>query len=114
MQKLANRKCMACSKDHSLIKPSEYPKFLEELDHWSIKKGKINKLAKVFIFHDYSSTTSFANGIIKIAEQEDHHPKIILEWGKVGVYWWTHKIKGLHINDFICAARVDRLFKLFS
>ena len=40
-----------------------------------------------------------------LAEEEDHHPKIVLEWGRVEVHWWSHKIKGLHKNDFICAAK---------
>ena len=45
----------------------------------------------------------------ELADEEDHHPKIILEWGKVTVYWWSHKIEGLHKNDFICAAKTDSL-----
>ncbi|MDA9957990.1 4a-hydroxytetrahydrobiopterin dehydratase, partial [Gammaproteobacteria bacterium] len=44
-------------------------------------------------------------------DEEDHHPQIILEWGKVTVTWWSHKIEGLHHNDFICAAKTDQLFK---
>ena len=44
-----------------------------------------------------------------MADREDHHPTIILEWGKVTVFWWSHKIKGLHKNDFICAAKTDQL-----
>ena len=49
--------------------------------------------------------------IAKLADEEDHHPQIILEWGKVTVTWWSHKIEGLHHNDFICAAKTDQLFK---
>ena len=45
-----------------------------------------------------------------MADQEDHHPQIILEWGKVSVLWWSHKIQGLHQNDFICAAKTDSLY----
>ena len=52
-----------------------------------------------------------SNKIANLAEQEDHHPKISLEWGKVSVLWWSHKIKGLHRNDFICASKTDDLYK---
>ena len=52
---------------------------------------------------------SFANKIADLAEQEDHHPEILIEWGKVTVTWWSHKIKGLHKNDFICAAKTDQI-----
>ena len=47
--------------------------------------------------------------IAKLAEDEDHHPAILLEWGSVRVQWWSHKIKGLHMNDFICAAKTETL-----
>ena len=46
----------------------------------------------------------------EIAEQEDHHPRIVTEWGRVAVQWWTHVISGLHRNDFIMAAKTDELF----
>ena len=46
-----------------------------------------------------------------LADNEDHHPTITLEWGKVSVLWWSHKIKGLHRNDFICAAKTDNLYQ---
>ena len=51
----------------------------------------------------------FTKKVAEMADEEDHHPKIILEWGKVTVYWWSHKIEGLHKNDFICAAKTDSL-----
>ena len=61
------------------------------------------------------STTSLqaialADKVGEAAEEEGHHPKITVEWGRVGVEWWTHKIKGLHRNDFIMAAKTDEIF----
>jgi 4a-hydroxytetrahydrobiopterin dehydratase len=53
----------------------------------------------------------FTNKIGSIAEVENHHPLIITEWGKVTLDWWTHKIGGLHKNDFIMAARSDELYQ---
>ena len=56
------------------------------------------------------SGLDFVNKVADLAEEEDHHPEIVLEWGKVTVNWWSHKIKGLHKNDFIAAAKTDALF----
>ena len=66
-------------------------------------------LEKIFIFDDYEKAVAFSNQVAALAELEDHHPLIVLEWGKVKVQWWSHKIKGLHKNDFICAAKTDLL-----
>ena len=57
----------------------------------------------------FTEAVDFTNKVAEMADEEDHHPKIILEWGKVTVYWWSHKIEGLHKNDFICAAKTDSL-----
>jgi len=57
-----------------------------------------------------TSILRFANRVGEIAEAEGHHPAILTEWGKVNVAWWTHKIKGLHKNDFIMAAKTDCLY----
>ena len=68
-------------------------------------KNLIPKKAKLIIT-DINNVSKVAN----LAEEEDHHPEITLEWGKVTVSWWSHKIKGLHRNDFIAAAKTDNLF----
>jgi 4a-hydroxytetrahydrobiopterin dehydratase len=52
----------------------------------------------------------FTNQVGELAEKEDHHPTILTEWGKVTVTWWTHVVKGLHLNDFISAAKTDQIF----
>ena len=63
-----------------------------------------------FSFDNYLAGLDFVSKIANLAEEEDHHPEITLEWGKVTVSWWSHKIKGLHRNDFIAAAKTDSLF----
>ena len=68
-------------------------------------------MQKVFEFLSYEEDVTFSNDIATLADEEDHHPLIILEWGKVTVKWWSHKIGGLHKNDFICAAKTDLLLK---
>lgn len=70
----------------------------------------IKRLQRVFKLKDYAEALALANRIAAIAEEEDHHPLITLEWGRVTVQWWTHVITGLHKNDFIMAARTDELF----
>ena len=62
----------------------------------------------------YKDSLNFTNKVAELAEVEDHHPEIVLEWGNVTVSWWSHKIKGLHKNDFICASKTDDLFQKSS
>ena len=70
----------------------------------------IEQLTCAFAFKDYLSGLDFLKKVALLAEEEDHHPEIVLEWGKVTVSWWSHKIRGLHKNDFIAAAKTDALF----
>lgn len=67
------------------------------------------RLERVFKFNDFAAALAFTNKVGALAEEQDHHPLIITEWGRVTIQWWTHVIKGLHRNDFIMAARVDLL-----
>ena len=69
----------------------------------------VTDLSKNFSFSNYRDSVEFSNNVDKMADKEDHHPVITIEWGKVTVVWWSHKIKGLHKNDFICAAKTDQL-----
>ena len=111
MSDLTDKKCEACTIDAPLVNPVKYPDLLKELENWSIKEESTNKLVKAFNFANYADSVSFANKVVDLAEAEDHHPKIVLEWGSVTIEWWSHKINGLHMNDFICAAKTDQMFK---
>jgi 4a-hydroxytetrahydrobiopterin dehydratase len=75
-----------------------------------IEVDQVKRLEKVFKFKNFSEALEFTNRVGALAEQEDHHPALLTEWGKVTVNWWTHKIKGLHRNDFIMAAKTDRMY----
>ena len=110
MSDLSDKKCEACTIDAPLVNSDDYPELLEELDDWSIEEESINKLVKTYNFANYADSVSFTNKIADLAEAEDHHPKIVLQWGSVELEWWSHKIKGLHLNDFICAAKSDKIF----
>jgi pterin-4a-carbinolamine dehydratase len=73
---------------------------------WRISPG----LQRVFKFKNFAQALDFTNKVGDLAEAEDHHPALTTEWGKVTINWWTHKIRGLHRNDFIMAAKTDGLY----
>lgn len=82
-----------------------------QVPEWQIANvDGINRLQRVFKLKNYIDSVAFTNKIAMTAEKEDHHPLIIIEWGKVTVNWWTHVVKGLHKNDFIMAAKTDELY----
>ncbi len=110
MSSLTSQKCVACQADAPKVTDDELVEFIKEIPDWEpITEGSILKLSRVFNFDDYAKAVQFSNQVADLAEEEDHHPAILLEWGKVQVTWWTHKILGLHKNDFIAAAKTDRL-----
>lgn len=85
--------------------------WLAELPDWRlIEQDGEPQLQRAFRFRNFAEALAFTNQVAELAEQENHHPAILLEWGKVTVRWWTHKIGGLHRNDFIMAARTDALY----
>lgn len=101
---LASKKCLSAS-GHAL-NPTEAQKFLTLLgNEWFIESN--NHLEKDFLFPDFKQALYFTNQIAAIAEEEGHHPDILLSWGKVRVSIWTHKVKGLTESDFILAAKCD-------
>ena len=111
-ENLSKGSCEACRIDAPKVTNSEIESLMPQIPSWSIlENDDIKRLVCSFAFLDYDQTVNFANSVAKLAEEEDHHPEIIIEWGKVTVSWWSHKIKGLHMNDFICAAKTDELLK---
>ena len=111
MSDLASSACEACRIDATTVSNNEASMLIKEIEGWDLINDGIKKLKKEFSFSNYSDSVDFSNKIADMAEQEDHHPQIILEWGKVTVIWWSHKIKGLHKNDFICAAKTNNISK---
>lgn len=110
MRGLIEKKCTACELGAPLVPDEEQKDLLKDLDGWLIERRDISKLVKTFKFSDYAKTIRFVNLVAELSELEDHHPKITVEWGKVYLEWWSHKIKGLHMNDFICAAKSDNIY----
>jgi 4a-hydroxytetrahydrobiopterin dehydratase len=79
-----------------------------------VEQDRIKKLTRVFRFGDFAEALAFTNALGELAEEEDHHPALLTEWGRVTVTWWTHKIKGLHRNDFVMAAKADEVYRRMS
>ncbi|MFY2506946.1 4a-hydroxytetrahydrobiopterin dehydratase [Vibrio pectenicida] len=101
-------RCEACSPESIALTKEEQRLLLTELDNWQIiVRDDIPQLEKVYKFKNFQLAWDFSNNIAQLAEDEFHHPSILLEWGKVTVTWWSHAIKGLHRNDFICASKCD-------
>ena len=111
MSDLAASSCEACRIDAPIVSDNEASILIKEIEGWDLINDGIKKLKKEFSFSNYSDSVDFSNKVADMAEKEDHHPQIILEWGKVTVIWWSHKIKGLHKNDFICAAKTNKISK---
>ncbi len=88
----------------------EISRLMAELPGWEIHVIKgVPRLEKSYQFKDFNQALAFTNLVGQLANQEDHHPDILTEWGKVTVTWWTHRIKGLSMNDFIMAAKTESL-----
>jgi 4a-hydroxytetrahydrobiopterin dehydratase len=110
MSTLENERCTACRRDSPLVTDIEMRELTAGLPGWTIvQRGGIQQLERVFNVKDFAEALRFTNRVGALAEGEGHHPAILTEWGKVTVTLWTHKIHGLHRNDFIMAAKIDAL-----
>ncbi len=108
---LAAGKCIPCRGGEPSLTGAEIADMMLHIPHWqTVEQDSTLRLYRVFKFKNYAQALEFTNKIAAIAEEEDHHPLIILEWGRVTVQWWTHVVKGLHKNDFIMAAKTDQIF----
>ena len=84
---------------------------LDQVPHWQLAIiDNVHQLERQFSFADFADALIFTNRVAELAESVNHHPTLITEWGQVTVRWWTHSIKDVHLNDFICAAKTDLIF----
>lgn len=113
MEKLYQQHCESCRLGASVVTEAEAYELLIGVPAWKCEfHDGVEKLSRQFHFVEFKDAFSFTYKVANLAERENHHPSIITEWGKVTVYWWTHKVNGLHMNDFIMAAKTDILAKL--
>lgn len=112
MNELAQQHCSPVRSTSPRLPQDEITRLSRILTDWKTfeKDGEL-RLEKSFKFKDFTQAVVFTNRVAKVANEEDHHPAILTEWGKVTVTWWTHVIQGLHMNDFIMAAKTDQLYR---
>ena len=111
MSELSKERCEACRADAPRVTPDEQRQLGSEIPDWSvIEQGGEDQLSRTFKFGNFAEALAFTNRVGELAEAEDHHPALLTEYGRVQVRWWTHKIGGLHRNDYIMAARTDQLY----
>lgn len=108
---LAHEHCEVCQAGAVKLSEVELGTFLKTLPHWEqLDQQGVCKLRRSFTFKSYAQGLAFTNTLAALAEEENHHPDILLQWGCVTVTWWTHTINGLHKNDVIMAAKTDQLY----
>ena len=112
---LTKKKCLPCQGGESKLKPSEIEKYLSEINtNWKLK-GPPDKIVKEFEFKDFMEAIDFVNKVAGLAEKEGHHPDIYIHnYKKVQIELLTHEIGGLHENDFIMAAKIEKLKTLLE
>ena len=111
MAQLIQEKCVVCRSDSPRVTDEEVAALHPQVAEWELtEENSIPQLKRSFRFPDFAQALAFTGKVGEIAEEEGHHPRIVTEWRNVTVSWWTHAIRGLHRNDFIMAAKTDRLY----
>ncbi len=109
-QELVRSKCVPCRGGEPAFTDAEIAELRPKVPEWSVvERDGIKRLERMFRFKNFAEALAFTIKLGGLAESEGHHPAILTEWGRVTVTWWTHKIRGLHRNDFIMAAKTDEL-----
>ena len=111
MSGLTQSSCVPCRGGVPPMDDAEIAKLGPDVPEWRVfEREGIRRIGREYAFKDFRSALDFTVAVGELAEREQHHPDIHLSWGRVRVETWTHKIKGLHRNDFILAAKCDQLY----
>jgi len=110
MSTLSAERCVACRRDSPRVTEAEVADLKRQIPDWQlVERDGVAQLERMFHVPTFADALAFTNRVGALAEVEGHHPALLTEWGRVTVTWWTHKIRGLHRNDFIMAAKTDAL-----
>lgn len=110
MERLNEQRCEVCRSGAPPATAEEMAGYRQQLPGWEIESvDGVERLSRCFAFDNFAEALAFTDRVGALAESEGHHPALLTEWGRVTVQWWTHKIGGLHRNDFIMAAKTDAL-----
>jgi len=112
MSSLDVMRCTACHVGEPPLTRVQIEDYLPQVPEWKLEKSNGSyRITRSFRLPDFAWALEFTNRIGTMAEKEGHHPSILTEWGRVTLSWWTHKIRGLHRNDFIMAAKSEKVFR---
>ena len=107
MSDLAAKTCVPCRGGVPPLKGEQLTSLAKEVPQWQVVKE--HHLTRNFTFPDFRQALDFVNRVGAVAEEQGHHPNILLTWGRAEITMWTHKIDGLTESDFILAAKIDQL-----
>ena len=107
MAELADKTCVPCRGNVPPLKGEQLVSLAGQLDHWQVMEA--HHIFKRFQFPDFITALRFVDRVGALAEEQGHHPDIVLAWGKVEITIWTHAASGLTESDFILAAKIDQL-----
>jgi 4a-hydroxytetrahydrobiopterin dehydratase len=110
-EQLADKKCVPCRGGVPPLKGKELEQMRKQLPqgvHWKVVDER--QIVRRYTFPDFRKALDFVNKVGEVAEEQGHHPDILLAWGKAEITLWTHKIDGLTESDFIMAAKIDRIY----
>jgi len=107
MSQLAEKTCVACRGDVPALKGEALHALSHQLPNWQVIDE--HHITRSFKFPDFQQALDFVNRVGAVAEEQGHHPDILLTWGKAEITLWTHKVNGLTESDFIMAAKIDTL-----
>lgn len=111
MAELTRESCVPCRGGVPTLTDDEIAALKPQVPEWAVTEvGGVKRIQREFKFKDFRQALDFTVAVGELAEREGHHPDVHLSWGRVLVETWTHKIKGLHHNDFILAAKADELY----
>jgi 4a-hydroxytetrahydrobiopterin dehydratase len=111
MTSLSEQRCVACRADSPHVTDAEVAELHPGVAEWRVvTENNVRKLRRTFQLPDFRQALTFTSSVGDVAEEEGHHPRLVTEWGRVTVTWWTQAIKDIHRNDFIMAAKTDRLY----
>jgi 4a-hydroxytetrahydrobiopterin dehydratase len=105
---IEEKMCEACTIDALAASQESVSKFVQEFSNWELSQDvEFPQLKRVFLFQNFSDAQKFVNNVGELANNQGHHPTILLEYGKVTVRWWSHKIMGLHQMDIDLSMKTE-------
>ena len=107
MSTLASKTCVPCRGDVPALKGSPLRDLSQQVPKWNVVDE--HHITRTFLFPDFQKALDFVNRVGTVAEEQGHHPDILLTWAKAEITLWTHAVKGLTESDFIMAAKIDQL-----